>query len=184
MTGLLFNPGRKRRLLPLQAAAAERSRNTPVIQLRTFQRADLETLYRIDHICFPPGIAYSKAELRYYIQHPGSFTVIAETHTQNIAGFCTGQLQMREGRCFGHIITIDVLPDIRKQGVGRLLLRAMEEHFCANAAESIRLEVAVDNKEAQAFYLKMGYASVGTIRGYYGGRLDAIVMQKQLTAGA
>jgi ribosomal-protein-alanine N-acetyltransferase len=155
-----------------------------VIQLRPFQRADIETLYRIDHICFAPGIAYSKAELRYYVQHPRSLTVVAETETKAIAGFCTGRLHSREGALFGHIITIDVLPDARRQGVGRMLLQAVEEHFLAKAAHCIRLEVAIDNLQARTFYQAMGYARMGMIPGYYAGRLDALVMQKELKAGA
>ncbi len=76
------------------------------------------------------------------------------------------------------------LPDARRQGVGRRLLRAVEEHFRAKAVISIRLEVAVDNLQAQTFYQAMGYERIGMIPGYYAGRLDALVMEKQLTADA
>jgi [ribosomal protein S18]-alanine N-acetyltransferase len=155
-----------------------------VIRLRPFHRDDIETLYRIDHVCFARGIAYSKAELRYFLQYPKSFTVIAETEAREVAGFCTGQLYLREGALVGHIITIDVLPDARRQGTGRLLLQAVEEHFRAKAVSFIQLEVAVDNLHAQAFYRRMGYAHIGTIRGYYAGRLDALLMEKQLSEGA
>lgn len=153
-----------------------------MIHLRPFQRADLDILYRIDQVCFPPGIAYSKAELRYYIQHPKSLTVVAEDETKSIAGFCTGRTHLREGGLFGHIITIDVLPLARRRGLGRKLLLAVEEHFRSKAVISIRLEVAVDNEHAQIFYRAMGYERIGMIPGYYGGRLDALVLQKQLTA--
>ncbi|QNI33123.1 GNAT family N-acetyltransferase [Alloacidobacterium dinghuense] len=152
-----------------------------MIQLRPFRSADLNVLYRIDHVCFAPGIAYSKAELRYYLQHPKSITVVAETESQAIAGFCTGQLQMREGRHLGHIITIDVLPDWRGQKVGRAMLLSVEEDFRAKGAESIRLEVAVDNLQAQTFYHAVGYSKIGMIPGYYAGKLDALVMEKDLT---
>jgi ribosomal protein S18 acetylase RimI-like enzyme len=158
-----------------------------VIHLRPFRRADLETLYKIDQVCFAPGIAYSKAELRYYLQHPKSFTVVAEATAvaestdPSIAGFCTGQLYLHEGVRLGHIITIDVLPEARRQSAGRLLLTAVEEHFRANDVMSIRLEVAVDNPQAQNFYHAMGYETIGRIPGYYLGRLDALMMQKQLT---
>lgn len=155
-----------------------------VIQLRPFHRADMETLYRIDQACFAPGIAYSRAELRYYLLHPKSFTVVAETETKTIVGFCTGRLHITEGRLFGHIITIDVLPDARRQGVGRPLLQAVEEDFIAKSVNSIRLEVAVDNLHAQMFYQAMGFERIGMIPGYYDGRLDALVMEKQLTADA
>ena len=151
---------------------------TAVIHIRPFRRADLEVLYRIDQVCFPTGIAYSKAELRYYMQHPKSFTVIAETDDQSIAGFCTGQQYLHEGSLLGHIITIDVLPEARRQRTGRQLLTAVEEHFRAHAVKSIRLEVAVDNPQAQIFYQTMGYETIGRIPAYYLGRLDALVMQK------
>lgn len=82
----------------------------------------------------------------------------------------------------GHIITIDLLPDARRHGVGRMLMRAVEDHFEANAARSIQLEVAVDNLNAQMFYQAMGYMRIGMIPGYYGGKLDALVMQKLLMA--
>lgn len=150
------------------------------VSLRPFRGTDLETLYRIDRLCFAPGIAYSRAELRYYIQHPKSFTVIAEIAGQGIAGFCTGQLQMREGHRVGHIITIDVLPEARRHGAGRVLLRTVEEHFEANAARSMHLEVAVDNFAAQSFYHCMGYTQAGMIRGYYAGKLDALLMESSL----
>ena len=152
-----------------------------MMQLRPFHHADMETLYRIDQACFVPGIAYSRTEMRHYLLHPMSFTVVAETEAKAIAGFCTGRLHVRESRLSGHIITIDVLPDARRHGVGRRLLQAVEEHFRAKAVISIRLEVAVDNQPAQTFYQAMGYASIGIIPGYYAGRLDAIVMEKQLT---
>ncbi len=137
-------------------------------------------LFRIDQVCFPPGIAYSRAELRYYLQHQNSFSSIAETDAHRIAGFCIGQLHARADQCFGHIITIDVLPDARGQGVGRLLLNAIEARFRVNAAISVRLEVAVDNLGAQAFYREMGYGQAGKITNYYAGKLDALVLQKQL----
>lgn len=168
---------------------AERSHSIPAagFHLRPFRRADLEKLYQIDQVCFSPGIAYSKAELRYYLQHPKSFTVIAEnaadqeTGDPNIVGFCTTQRHLHEGSHFGHLITIDVLPEARRQGTGRLLLMAVEEHLRASAVQWIRLEVAVDNAQAQCFYLSMGYETIGRIPNYYLGRLDALVMQKHFT---
>ena len=147
-------------------------------RLRPFQLTDLGALYRVDQVCFSSGIAYSKGELRYYLQHSNSFTLVAETASGVIAGFCTGQPHQDEGNPAGHIITIDVLPEARRQGTGRLLLQAIEEHFRCRGAVSMRLEVAVDNLAAQAFYRSMGYAQLGRIPGYYNGKLDALVLGK------
>jgi ribosomal-protein-alanine N-acetyltransferase len=108
-------------------------------------------------------------------------TAVAESNDPSIAGFCTGQLYLHEGVRLGHIITIDVLPESQRQGTGQLLLMAVEEHFRANDVKSIRLEVAVDNPQAQSFYHAMSYETIGRIPGYYLGRLDALMMQKELT---
>ena len=148
-----------------------------VMELRPFHPADLEILYRIDQVCFPAGIAYSRNELNYYLRHPKSFTVVAE-HAKEIAGFCTGQSYLQEGKAAGRIITIDVLPAARRQGAGRMLFHAVEEHFRAKGAASMQLEVAIDNIPAQDFYRVMGYERIGRISGYYNGRLDAVVMGK------
>lgn len=151
-----------------------------MIHLRPFRRADLDTLYQIDQVCFSAGIAYSKAELRYFLQRPKAFVIVAENDANTIYGFCVALEYLRDGQRLGHIITIDVLPEGRKQGTGLALMEAVEGHFLATAIGCIRLEVAVDNLAAQAFYRKMGFKTIGRIPGYYLGRLDAFSMQKQL----
>lgn len=137
-------------------------------------------LYKIDQVCFAAGIAYSRSELRYFLHHPKSFTVVAEDDSSDIIGFCVVQEYMHEGKRLGHVITIDVLPVARKQGTGRALMEAVEAHFEENGIGYMRLEVAIDNLAAQAFYRSQGFVSVGRIPGYYLGRLDAFVMQKHL----
>jgi ribosomal-protein-alanine N-acetyltransferase len=43
------------------------------------------------------------------------------------------------------------------------------------------LEVRVDNEAARALYARAGFAQVGLRRGYYdGGRVDAVVMRREL----
>jgi [ribosomal protein S18]-alanine N-acetyltransferase len=44
----------------------------------------------------------------------------------------------------------------------------------------VLLEVAVDNATAQSFYERHGFVRTGRIPGYYMGRIDALVMEKQL----
>jgi hypothetical protein len=46
--------------------------------LRDGKSSDLDTLWRIDQACFPPGISYSRLELAVYMRRPGSFTIVAE----------------------------------------------------------------------------------------------------------
>jgi len=45
--------------------------------IREFDPADFDTLWRIDQSCFPPGVSYSRAELRIYMRRRASFTLVA-----------------------------------------------------------------------------------------------------------
>src|SRR5260370_22087422 len=47
-------------------------------QIRQFEKADFDTLWRIDQDCFDPQLAYSRPEMAFYIRRPASFTLVAE----------------------------------------------------------------------------------------------------------
>lgn len=149
------------------------------IHIRQATREDVGALFALDQKCFRPGIAYSKTELRYFLFHQRSSSVVAEDEG-GIAGFAIVEFQLEEGRRIGHIVTIDVAPEQRRRGVGRLLMDALLVCCRGARAGSLRLEVAVDNEGAQAFYRLLGFAQTGRIRGYYLGRLDALTMALDL----
>jgi ribosomal-protein-alanine N-acetyltransferase len=150
--------------------------------VRDFQPADFETLWRVDQECFPPGISYSRAELKFYMRRSGSFTLVAEDPAVVagkvlVAGFIVGEA---DGRGHGHIITIDVIAPARRFGVGSLLLNAAEDRLRAAGCRSIELETAVDNSSALAFYKRHGYSVIKTFPRYYSNGVDALVLQKDL----
>jgi ribosomal-protein-alanine N-acetyltransferase len=155
--------------------------------LRAFQSADFEASWQIDQKCFPPGIAYSRAELGAYVSAPGIFALVAETSSADaenshltpheIVGFIVAQ---SNSRGIGHIITIDVLPEGRRSGIGSTLLAAAEQRLRSAHCHRIRLETAVDNRAALDFYKRFGYAITKTIPGYYATGADAFVLVKAL----
>ncbi len=156
--------------------------------LRPFRPADLPALFALDQACFRPGIAYSRAELRYFLTHARCFSVVAEEVAEKsedgpLAGFAVGEVNRESGKVVGHIITIDVSPEHRRSGVGRQLLLALEADMTSRGALSVRLEVAADNETAQRFYESMGYQRTGRIPAYYLSTLDALVMEKPLPPG-
>ena len=151
-----------------------------MISIRRIEREDLDRLFALDRICFRPGIAYSKAELNYFIRHPRSLTYAAVDETDKLAGFAIAELESENGSRIGHIVTIDVSPDERRRGIGTLLMNAMIDGLGEVKADAIRLEVAVDNLEAQSFYKRHGFAETGRITGFYMGTLDALTMQRLL----
>jgi [ribosomal protein S18]-alanine N-acetyltransferase len=151
------------------------------IRLRAFEAKDLPELLRLDARCFPPQISYSRAELQYFVRHPRSTTTVAESDGQ-IAGFCVVDWKLEAGRKVGHFITIDVVPELRRNGLGRQLMQAGEKELAAMGCVAITLEVATNNKGAQAFYEHLEYRQTGRIPGYYADGTDALVMRKALNS--
>ena len=144
--------------------------------IRDFKPEDFDTLWRLDQECFPAGIAYSKQELKSYIRHQGSFTLVAADGTD---GRVSGFIVAHSGPT-GHVITIDVISTARRAGVGSLLLQAAEDRLRVEGARAVGLETAVDNLAALAFYKRHGYSVIRTWPRYYPDGVDALVMKKKL----
>jgi ribosomal protein S18 acetylase RimI-like enzyme len=145
-------------------------------RIREFEKADFDTLWRIDQACFDPQLAYSPPELAFYMRRPGSFTLVAENEGESILGFIVAETRRKNG----HIITIDVVAEARRTGVGSALLQAAEEHLLQAGTGAVALETPVNNDAAIRFYKQKGYFVEKTVAGYYSGQLDALVMTKEL----
>lgn len=155
--------------------------------IRAFRPEDLEALWRLDQACFPPGIAYTRAELLAYMRRRSAFTLVAEALQSNaadgegeakeISGFIVAE---RGRQPVGHIITIDVREKDRRSGLGSGLMEAVEARLREAGCRAVILEVAVDNRAALAFYKRQGYFLVKTIPRYYTTGVDAFVLKKEL----
>jgi ribosomal protein S18 acetylase RimI-like enzyme len=163
--------------------------------IRQFNKADFDTLWRIDQACFDPQLAYTRPELAFYIRRPGAFTLIAESveefggraaeqpvrgeTNREIIGFIVAENRRKNG----HIITLDVVAEARRSGVGSGLLRAAEDKLAKAGTGIVALETPVSNLTAIRFYRREGYFVEKTVAGYYSGLLDALVMTKELAHG-
>lgn len=144
--------------------------------IRDYKPGDFDTLWRIDQECFPPGISYSRQELKAYLSYRGAFSLVAvDTSSGEPQGFIVAQ----SGNA-GHIITIDVVAGARRSGVGSMLIKAAEERLRAKGCRAVDLETAVDNLGALSFYKRHGYSVIRTWPRYYSNGVDALVLQKQL----
>jgi [ribosomal protein S18]-alanine N-acetyltransferase len=149
--------------------------------IRSFQRRDLMRLYQLDQICFSQEIAYSKAELQYFLMHPRCSCWVAEQPASKLAGFVILERRSRRnGRPAGHIVTLDVDPAERRRGLGTVLMNTAEEQMKQEGVTLMSLEVAENNTVAQSFYQGLGFVTSGRIAKYYGGRVDAEVMEKAI----
>ena len=135
----------------------------------------------VDKICFVPGIAYTEKELRYFLGRPTAIVLVAE-NAGKIAGFAVAdRFRSRgAGRWMGHIITLDVLPEARRHGLGANLLAKAEEELKTAGCDHVSLEVAEDNTPALGFYKKHGYTLLKVLPRYYLDSIDGLLMAKRL----
>ena len=150
--------------------------------IRDCRAADFDTLWKIDQVCFPPGIAYTQMDLTGFVTRRKAITRVAEfrdeeSGARGIAGFAVAQ----PIRNIGRILTLDIMPEARRSGLGSRLMKDCEARLRATGCQQIFLETAVDNEGAIGLYRKLGYQIVRTLPLYYPTHaLDAYLMGKEL----
>jgi [ribosomal protein S18]-alanine N-acetyltransferase len=80
----------------------------------------------------------------------------------------------------GEILSLGVLPDCRRLGIGRALLRAVIDEAASRELPSIVLEVAEDNAAARGLYASAGFVAAGRRPRYYrrgGETIDALLLR-------
>jgi ribosomal-protein-alanine N-acetyltransferase len=86
----------------------------------------------------------------------------------------------------GELLSIGVGPAYRRRAIGTALLRESMERCRRAGAAVMFLEVATDNRSAQALYQTFGFEGVGRRDGYYqranGSRVSAYTMRCDLAS--
>jgi len=80
----------------------------------------------------------------------------------------------------GHVISIAVLPEHQREGIGCALMREAMEAMVNYKAKECYLEVRASNVSAVNLYRKMGFEIIRTIRGYYADGEAAYLMARKL----
>ncbi len=145
------------------------------VTLRAHEPRDFPALLRLDQSCFPPGIAYSKTMLRYFLKLPSADGTVAED-----AGRIVGFILTEENPPLAHVITLDVAETHRRQGVGSELLAESEKNLALRGVRTILLETATSNEAGVAFWQRHGYRIEATLKRYYLQKIDAYEMRKIL----
>src|SRR5579859_688728 len=105
------------------------------LALRAYDSKDFSALFRIDQACFPAGISYSKATLRYFLSLRSADCIVAMVDA-HIAGFVLTE----ENPPLAHIITLDVAEKFRRQGIGTAMLLESERNLARRGVRHILLE--------------------------------------------
>lgn len=150
------------------------ARSSPAHRIRVQQSSleDLEKIYELELECFGRN-AYSKSFIRFLLADLSSIALKAVDDQGEIVGSVIGRVEKSSGKVIGRVYTIDVKPEHRRKGIGRTLLKKLEEEFRRMGCEKIVLEVAVDNEPAIKLYKSMGYEFVAKLKNYYGPGRDA-----------
>ena len=120
---------------------------------------------------------WSETELAKILDNQATFALIAR------AGAPQGFVIAWAAAGDAEILTVAVVPEARRKGVGASLVTAAGVTALVRGASHMHLEVAENNLAARALYLKLGYEEAGRRNAYYageGGAVDAVVMRRAL----
>jgi ribosomal-protein-alanine N-acetyltransferase len=152
--------------------------------LRQFNPADLEAVININRICLPENYA-PYFFLDTFNTLPETF-IVAEVQG-NVVGYIMCRMEhgfsdLRKLRFSkkGHIISVAVMPDLRRQSMGYSLVEQALTALSSLSADECYLEVRITNELAIGLYKKMGFEITRTIPHYYYDSSDAHVMTKPL----
>lgn len=154
------------------------------VSFKFVEEKNLDQVVNINLTCLPENYNNSFF-LELYYGSPKTF--IVATASDKIVGYITCRIEtgFSEVKKFGiakkgHIVSIAVLPEYRRKGIGyNLVLKALEGMIEYRANECY-LEVRVGNNTAINLYKKLGFKPMKTINGYYRDGEGAYVMAKGL----
>jgi ribosomal-protein-alanine N-acetyltransferase len=152
--------------------------------LRQFEPSDLEQVLHINRMCLPENYT-SFFFLDLHKRFPETF-LVAEDNGMVIGYImCRIETGLPNFKIIGitkkgHVISIAVLPQHQRQGVGRALVQEAMEAMLLYKAKECFLEVRASNTSAVNLYKKMGFDIIRTMHGYYADGENAYLMAIKL----
>lgn len=153
------------------------------VTLRSYQPSDIDALYALDVVCFEEPFRFTRAAMRSFAASPRAHVVIAEQDGA-VVGFCIAHVERMRSQRVGYIVTLDVAPSHRRQGLAQRMMQAIEAACAAQRCELLALHVYVGNEAAIEFYRRCGFAYVTRVTEFYGVGLDASVWHKRIETPA
>jgi len=152
--------------------------------LRHFQHDDLEKVMSINQVCLPENYS-SYFFMDLYERFPETF-IVAEVYFE-LVGYimCRIETGLPDFGLLGiakrgHVISIAVLPEYQRKGIGQALMQEAMKGMRLQKAKECYLEVRVSNEHAISLYKKLGFETSKIMRGYYADGEDAALMTRKL----
>jgi ribosomal-protein-alanine N-acetyltransferase len=145
-----------------------------LVRIRDVTPKDMQAILSIEYKCFKDPYPLSLLN-RLHAMHPDGF-LVAEADGK-LVGYVIGVI--RWGTT-GHILAIGIDPLYRRQEIGSALMEHIISRLRARGAKLVRLEVRKSNREAQQFYLKLGFGEREELPYYYEDGEAAVAMDYEL----
>jgi ribosomal-protein-alanine N-acetyltransferase len=153
-------------------------------KLRKFNHDDLRSVVHINNVCLPENYSdYFFIDLHERF----SQTFIVAEENGEVVGYimCRVELGLSNfgfGGVIrkGHVVSVAVLPQYRRKGIGEALIKEAIEGMHLYNAKQCFLEVRIANTPAIDLYKKLGFQVTRTIHSYYADGEDAYVMSRKL----
>lgn len=150
--------------------------STPELQLTQGNSSDLEAVVGVMDSAFDDrfGEAWTRSQCAGILPMPGVRLFLARFDGRT-AGFSLHRTICDEAE----LLLLAVAPDVRRRGIGRMLLEQFLDNARNKGASRVHLEVREGNP-AVIMYRSAGFVVVGRRRNYYhgrfGGEFDALTL--------
>lgn len=149
-----------------------------VVKLRSLQARDLDWVLAIERENY--SLPWSRASFERALHEGVNFALYQPGLSAQPLGYCCLLTVVDEL----HLLNISLASSFQGQGLGRLAMTALFEHFSATQFNVMLLEVRRSNAAARRLYQTLGFERDGVRKGYYStpdwGREDAILMSRHL----
>jgi len=146
-------------------------------EIRLAVSADVTAIATMSRDLIETGLGWSWTPQRvaHALRRRDSVGAVASSGGR-LAGFAI----MRFGWEEANLDLLAVAPRYRRRGVGRALVRWLEESALVAGVGVVRLQVRADQPGTQAFYRALGYRPWRKVAGYYARRQTAVYMAHDL----
>lgn len=143
------------------------------MDIRPIRVTDLGEMHAVGVKVFGP-IAHSSLVIRQFfdLHHPHIFAA----YDPAIRAYCMGGIEA--GGETGHIFSLAVDPEARRQRLGFLLTERVMQALTRDGVKELRLVVSPSNSGAIDLYLKLGFQKEIVVKDYFGPGADRLMMSR------
>ena len=151
------------------------------ITLRPYRMSDLDAMHKLDVLCFEKPFRFTRSAMRRFSEAKNARVVIAEA-SDVLVGFVILDVEDTGEELLGYIVTLDISPRHRRQGLAGQLMQEAERRAAREGCAVVVLHVFTGNEAAIRFYSGLGFVQSHREIDFYGHGFDAWVFHKPLSA--